>query len=60
MNGLAEGLGLARSNLMTGKGHRHQLVVGDGMYDDEVLIKFLCPCFFVSEGGGLRKGKLRI
>lgn len=60
MDGLAEGLGLARSNLMTGKGHRHQLVVGDGMYDDEVSIKFLCPCFSISEGGGLRKRKLRI
>lgn len=60
MNGLAEELGLARSNLTTGKGHRHQLVVGDGMYNDEVLIKFLCPCFSVSEGGGLRKERLRI
>lgn len=59
MNGLAEGLGLTRSNLMTGKGPRHQLVVGDSMYDDEVLIKFLCPCFSISEGGGTKERKAK-
>lgn len=45
---------------MTEKGHRYKLVVGGGKCDDEILIKFLCPCFSISEGGGLRKGTLRI